>query len=445
MSEEYHETLLTSMNQSCTIIQQSFLLRNSAIAMPLRLLKFALSKEYPEPRMFRSYDRLKSSYDAVIIGGGGHGLAAAYYLSRDYGIRNIAVVEKNYIGSGNTGRNTTIIRSNYLTAEGVKFYDESVRLWQDLSQEFDLNLFYSTRGHFTLAHTDASLRTMRWRAEVNKHFGIDSELVDSEEVQKACPHMDMTCGGHAPILGALYHAPGSIARHDAVAWGYGRGADQRGVEIHQKTEVLGITVEAGKVTGVQTSRGFISTPKVLCAVAGSTPRILDMVGLRSPLYIHPLQAMVSEPMKPWLDPIIVSGSLHVYVSQTARGELVMGASLDPYELHSTRSTLDFVEGLAARMLDLFPFLSHVNVVRQWAGMADMTPDFAPIMGKTPVEGFYLDAGWGTWGFKATPVCGKTMAYTVTNDQNHDLIQDFSLSRFTNYQLVGEKGAASVGH
>ena len=413
--------------------------------MPLRLLKFGFSKKHPEPRMFRQPDRLKSSYDAVIIGGGGHGLAAAYYMARDHGIRNVAVLEKGYLGGGNTGRNTTIIRSNYLTPEGVKFYDESVRLWQDLSQDFDLNVFYSTRGHFTLAHTDASVRTMRWRSEVNKHFGIDSELVDADAVQDACPHMDITCGGNAPILGALYHAPGSIARHDAVAWGYGRGADQRGVEIHQQTEVLGITTKAGRITGVKTSRGNISTSRVLCAVAGSTPRLLDMVGLRSPLYIHPLQAMVSEPMKAWLDPIIVSGSLHVYVSQTARGELVMGASLDPYELHSTRSTLDFVEGLAAHMLELFPFLSHVKVVRQWAGMADMTPDFAPIMGKTAIDGFYLDSGWGTWGFKATPVAGKTMAYTVANDRNHELIEDFSLDRFANYALVGEKGAASVGH
>ncbi len=413
--------------------------------MPLRLLKFGLAKKYPEPRMFRQRDRLKPSYDAVIIGAGGHGLAAAYYLARDHGLTNVAVLEKGYLGGGNTGRNTTIIRSNYLTPSGVKFYDQSVQLWQDLSQDFDLNIFYSTRGHFTLAHTDSSLRTMRWRAEVNKHLGVNSDLVDPDQIQQACPHMDIACGGHTPILGALYHAPGSIARHDAVAWGYGRGADQRGVEIHQQTEVLGITVKSGRVAGVETSKGYIETPKLLCAVAGSTPKLLDMVGLRSPLVIHPLQAMVSEPMKPWLDQIIVSGSLHVYVSQSSRGELVMGASLDPYELHSTRSTLDFTEGLAAHMLDLFPFLSHVKIVRQWAGMADMTPDFAPLMGKTAIKGFYLDAGWGTWGFKATPVCGKTMAATVASDRNHELIQEFSLDRFSNYQLVGEKGAASVGH
>jgi len=395
--------------------------------------------------MFGQPSQLKPTYDVAIIGAGGHGLAAAYYLARDHGIKDIAVLEKGYIGGGNTGRNTTIIRSNYITPEGVAFYDQSVRLWQDLSQDFDLNLFYSTRGHFTLAHTDSAMRTMRWRAEVNKHLGVESELVDASAVKQACPQMDLTCAGHAPIMGALFHKPGAIARHDAVAWGYGRGASQRGVEIHQQTEVLGIKVERGHVAGLHTSRGDISTRNVLCAVAGSTPRVLDMVGLRSPITVHPLQAMVTEPMKPWLDPIIVSGSLHVYVSQTARGELVMGASLDPYELHSTRSTLDFAEGLASHMLDLFPFLSSAKVVRQWSGMADMTPDFAPIMGKTPVDGFYLDAGWGTWGFKATPVCGKTMSYTLAHDQNHPLIEAFTLDRFARFELTGEKGAAAVGH
>lgn len=413
--------------------------------MPLRLLKFGLAKRHPEPRMFRQPQRLKESYDCVIIGGGGHGLATAYYLARDHGLRNIAVLEKGYLGGGNTGRNTTIVRSNYLTAEGVKFYDSSIRLWQDLSSEFDLNLFYSTRGHYTLAHTDASVRTMRWRAEVNKHYGIASEVVDRDAIRKAVPMMDLECGGHLPVLAALYHAPGAIVRHDAVAWGYGRGADQRGVEIHQQTEVLGIDIVAGKIQGVRTSRGTISTPKVVSAVAGFTPRITDMVGLRTPIYIHPLQAMVSEPMKPWLDPIIVSGSLYVYVSQSARGELVMGAALDPYEVQSTRSTLEFAEGLATHMLELFPFLSHAKVVRQWAGMVDMTPDFAPIMGRTGIDGFYLDAGWGTWGFKATPICGKTMAYTVANDRNHELIDAFSLARFERFDLLGEKGAAAVGH
>ena len=413
--------------------------------MPLGLLKYGLSSEHPAPRFFRDCTEPKKSYDAVIIGGGGHGLAAAYYLAKDYGITNVAVLEKGYIGGGNTGRNTTIVRSNYLTPEGVNFYDASVKLYEDLSEELDLNLFYSTRGHFTLAHTESAMRTMRWRAEVNKHVGVESYVVGPEEISKACPQLDISCSGQAPILGALYHAPGSVARHDAVAWGYAKEADRMGVEIFQMTEVTGIDTKGGKVVGVNTSKGYISTNRVLSAVAGFTPRITEMVDLDTPIVIPPLQACVSEPMKPWLDTILVSGSLHVYVSQSSRGELVMGSSLDPYEFHSTRSSLDFVEGLTTHITDMFPFLSNVKVVRQWAGMADITPDFAPIMGKTPVEGFYLDAGWGTWGFKATPISGKTMAETIAKDMAPDLIKSFRLSRFEDYELTGEKGAASVGH
>ncbi len=412
--------------------------------MPFRLLKLAITGADNEPRFFAARQSLKPSYDVVIIGGGGHGLACAYYLARDHGVTNVAVLEQGYIGGGNTGRNTAIVRSNYLTPEGVKFYDESIKLFQDLSQELDLNIFYSTRGHFTLAHTEAALRTSRWRAEVNKHFGIESEVWDRDQIACEVPELDLDCGGSMPVLGALYHAPGSIARHDAMAWGYGRGANSRGVEIHQKTQVTGLRIDGDQIQGVETDRSFVATKKVISMVAGSTPRITKMAGFETPIEIYPLQACVTEPVKPFLDTIIVSSGLHIYVSQSSRGELVMGASVDPSMLHSTRSTFDFVEGLADKLLDLFPFVAGLKVTRQWAGMADMTPDFAPLMGLTPVRGFYLDAGWGTYGFKATPISGKTMAYTAANDRPHDLIEPFRMARFTDYEMVGEKGAASVG-
>ncbi len=413
--------------------------------MSVRLLKYAFIEDYAEPRWFNTPATLGESYDVVIIGAGGHGLACAHYLAHDHGITKVAVLDRSYLGGGNTGRNTTIIRSNYLTPEGVAFYDASLALFRDLSDALDTNIFYSERGHYTLAHNEATLRTARWRAEVNKHYGIDSEVVDAEAVARAVPGIDLACGGNHAVEGALYHAPGAVARHDAVAWGYARQASRAGVEIHQHTEVTDILVESGRVTGVVTPRGTVRAGAVLSAVAGHTPSVLAMVGLNSPIEIFPLQACVTEPVKPWLDTIIVSGSLHLYVSQSARGEMVMGASLDPAELHSRRSSFEFVSGLADGMLDLFPGMAGLKVNRQWAGMADMTPDFAPVMGTTPVAGFYLDAGWGTWGFKATPISGKTMAATIANGRDDPLIRAFNLSRFDDFSLVGEKGAASIGH
>jgi sarcosine oxidase subunit beta len=337
------------------------------------------------------------------------------------------------------------VRSNYLTPEGVRFYDESVRLFQTLSNEFDFNILYSERGHLTLAHTDAAMRTMRWRAEVNKHLGVRSELIYPDEIRKLVPSLNLSDDVRYPILGALYHEPGSIARHDAVAWGYAIGAAARGVELHQKTEVLAINMADGKVTEIVTNRGNIRCGIAMQAVAGSSSVLAKMAGFKLPIRTIPLQACVSQPLKPFLDAIIVSGSLHVYISQSARGELVMGGSTDPYGLYSTRSTLDFKEGLMAHMLELFPFLGEVKLLRQWAGMADMTPDFSPIMGETPLENYYIDSGWGTWGFKATPVCGKRMAETLATGKVPDILKPFRLSRFAEFALVGEKGAASVGH
>ena len=413
--------------------------------MPLALLKYGLSRKYPAERHFPARPELKPRYDVVIIGGGGHGLAAAYYLARNHGITNIAVIEKGYLAGGNTARNTAIIRSNYLTPEGVRFYEESLALYRDLSEEFQFNILYSERGHFTLAHTDAAMRTSRWRAEVNKHLGVDSELIYPDDIRKLCPTLNLSEDVRYPILGALYHPPGSIARHDAVAWGYARGAAALGVEIHTMTEVTGVLIEKGRVIGVRTDRGDVHCQSVLQAVAGASSRVARLAGFRLPIRTIPLQACVSVPLKPFLDQIVVSGSLHVYVSQSSRGELVMGGSTDPYGLYSTRSTLDFKEGLLGHMLELLPFLGDVKILRQWAGMADMTPDFSPVMGLTPVENYYIDSGWGTWGFKATPVCGKRMAETVATGTPPDILEPFRLDRFRDFSQVGEKGAASVGH
>ena len=413
--------------------------------MAFGLLKYGLSRRRPVKRFLSSRPELRPSYDVAIIGGGGHGLAAAYYLAARHGVRNVAVFDKGYLGGGNTGRNTAIIRSNYLTPEGVAFYEESMRLYRGLSEELDYNILYSERGHFTLAHSDAAMRTSRWRAEVNKHLGVDSEVVGREELARLVPLLNMSDEVRHPILGALYHPPGALARHDAVAWGYAGRAQELGVEIHQETEVTGIKVENGRVTGLETSRGPIACGKAMQAVAGLSGQVARLAGFTLPIRTVPLQACVSLPLKPFLDPIVVSGSLHVYISQSDRGELVMGGATDPYPRYQTSSTLDFMEGLMAHILELFPFMGDVPVLRQWAGMTDMTPDFAPVMGLTPVENYYIDSGWGTWGFKATPVCGTSMAELIATGRVPELIKDFRLDRFRDFSLVGEKGAASVGH
>ena len=393
---------------------------------------------------WRSHD-LADSYDVVIVGGGIHGLATAYYLASRHGITNVAVLDMGYLGGGGSGRNTAIARSNYLTPEGVAFYDRSVKLYERLSAELNFNIMFSQRGHLTLAHSDASLRTMRWRAEVNKLQGVDSEVIGPDEIKRMAPALDVSDEPRYPILGALHHPPGGIIRHDAVVWGYARAADLYGVHLHQLTEVLGIDTDRGRVTGVRTSRGRISTGTVVNCTAGWSTLINDMVDVRTPIVTYPLQAAVTEPVKPFLDPVVVSGTLHVYVSQTARGELVFGASVDPFAQYSMRGSLDFIEGLAGHVLELMPGLSKMRLLRQWAGLCDMTPDYSPIMGPTDVEGFLVDIGWGTYGFKAGPVAGEQMALLINDGKPPSLIQPFGVGRFLDGELVGEKGAASVGH
>ena len=396
------------------------------------------------PRVWQHRD-LAGSYEAVVVGGGVHGLATAYYLARNHGMRNIAILEKSYLGSGGSGRNTAIIRSNYLTPEGVRFYDRSVRLYEELSGDLNFNVMFSQRGHLTLAHNDASLRTMRWRAEVNALEGVDSGVIGPAEVARLVPQLDMSEHAHHPILGGLYHPPGGTIRHDAVVWGYARAADALGVHLHQSTEVTGIDVVGGAVRGVQTSRGAISTPVVVNCTAGWATLIADMAGVALPVTTFPLQAAVTEPVRPFLDTVVVSGSLHVYVSQTARGELVFGAAVDPYPSYSMRGSLQFTESVAGHVLELMPALAQLRLLRQWAGLCDMTPDFSPVMGITPVEGFFVDVGWGTYGFKAGPVAGETMAELIATGKTPELIAGFDLARFADGRLVGERGAAAVGH
>jgi sarcosine oxidase, subunit beta len=396
------------------------------------------------PRVWRAHP-LKPNYDVVIIGGGVHGLATAYYLAANHGIQDVAVLDKGYLGSGGSGRNTAILRSNYLTPEGVRFYDRSLQLYRHLAADLNFNVMFSRRGHLTLAHNDSSLRTMRWRAEVNKLQGVDSGVIGPAEIKKLVPYLDTSPDTRYPILGALYHPPGGIIRHDAVVWGYARAADANGVQLHQNTEVTGIDTAAGRVAAVRTTRGRIATRVVVNCTAGWSTLISGMAGVDLPVTTSPLQAAVTEPVRPFLGTVIVSGTLHVYVSQTDRGELVFGASVDPFTSYSMRGSLEFAEGLAGHVLELMPAVSKMRLLRQWAGLCDMTPDFSPIMGPTPVAGFYVDVGWGTYGFKAGPVAGEAMAGCIAHQRPPEIISAFGLDRFTEGRLVGEKGAAAVGH
>jgi sarcosine oxidase subunit beta len=395
-------------------------------------------------RMWRPRGELASSYDVVIVGGGAHGLATAYELSK-LGITNVAVLERNYIGSGAAGRNTTILRSNYRTPEGARFYDASVKLYEQLGSELDFNLLFSQNGHLTLAHTDRSVFVMRERAEVNRLLDIDSRFIGPDEVQALAPQMQVRRDATYPIMGALYHPPGGIIRHDAVVWGYARAADRGGAEIHPYTEVTGVTRAGGRVTGVTTNRGPIACGTVVNATAGWSTLVADMVGVRLPITTHILQAFVTEPLKPLLDVVIVSSQMHVYISQTDRGEILVGAEIEPWTTYRMNGTLNFLQEATRHTLELFPQLEHANVLRSWAGLCDVSPDYSPILGVTDVDGFVVSSGWGTYGFKATPIVGKTLAELIATGRTPPLIAPFGLERFYTDSLVSEAAAAAVSH
>ncbi|MEX0302406.1 MAG: FAD-dependent oxidoreductase [Leisingera sp.] len=413
--------------------------------MPLRLLKYGLSKDYPVTGDIPATPDLKPSYDVVIVGGGGHGLACAHYLSKYHGITNVAVLGKGYLAGGNTARNTTTIRSNNTTKKGIAFYKESVQLYEEMREELDFNVMFSQRGQLTLAHTEATLRSFHLRAEMGKHAGTNIEVVDAQTVKELSPHLNMDEGGPLEIIGGLWHPDGGTARHDAVAWGYAAQASRRGVEIHQRTEVEGFDVEAGNITNVRTNRGTIGAGQVMIAVGGMNYDMALKAGVELPIRCFPLQAMVTQPLKPWLHTLVSSVSLHTYLVQSSRGEIVIGGGSDPYQLYSTRSTLDMKEHLAEGATHLFPFLHGVRLLRQWAGITDMTPDYSPIMGASPLKNLWLDCGWGTWGFKATPVAGKYMAQTIANQKVAPMLEPFTMERFASFDLLNEMGATAASH
>jgi sarcosine oxidase subunit beta len=396
-------------------------------------------------RMWRKRPELKDSYDVVIVGGGSHGLATAYYLQKEHGITDVAILEKNYIGSGAAGRNTTILRSNYKTPEGARFYDRSVKLYEGLSQDLNFNLLFSQCGHLTLAHSDRAMFVMANRAEVNRLAGIDSRLISPDEIKELAPAMVVSDDATYPILGALYHPPGGIIRHDAVVWGFARGADAGGAEIHPYTEVLGMDRSNGRVSTVKTNRGTIKAGQVLNCTAGWSTLISDMADVPMPITTHILQACVTEPMKPLLDVVIVSSQMHVYVSQTDRGEFLMGAEIEPWTTYRMNGTLNFLQEVTRHTLELFPQLEHARLLRSWAGLCDLSPDYSPILGQTEVENFHVSAGWGTYGFKAAPIVGQTLAELVATGKQPELIQPFALERFYEDKLVSELAAAAVSH
>ena len=396
-------------------------------------------------RVLQAPPSLKRHYDVVIVGGGSHGLATAYYLAKRHGITDVAILEKSYIGSGAAGRNTTIVRSNYRTPEGAAFYTESVKLYERLSAELDFNLMFSQHGHFTLAHSDRSLVVQNERAEVNKLLGIDSRVIDKHEVKRLCPQINIGEDVTWPIQGALYHPPGGIIRHDAVVWGYAKQAGRAGVDIHQGVEVTGFDIKDGRMRSVKTNQGDISCGVVLSATAGWSSPVAKLAGLPLPIVTSILQAFVTEPVKPFLDKILVSAQMHIYCSQTDRGEFLIGAEVEPYPTYSNKGTFPFIEYACRHVLELLPQLHATKILRHWTGLCDMSPDYSPIMGVTEIDGFLVDCGWGTYGFKAAPITGVTLAELIATGKTPELIEPFKLERFYTDTMVSELAAAAVSH
>jgi len=408
----------------------------------LNLARHSLSGHRRWPAAWRSPE-LKKSYDAVIIGAGGHGLATAYYLAKNHGVTNVAVVDKGWIGGGNTGRNTQATRSNYFWPQSSAFYDRSLKLYERLGRELNFNVMFSPRGVLTLAHSHHELAGIQRWANAIQINGVDSEILSRDEIGKLEPHLNLDT--HFPVMGGFIQRRAGISRHDAVAWAYARAASALGVDIVQQCEVTDFITNGSRVTGVQTARGPIGANKVSIAVAGHTSVLAQKAGFPVPIWSVALQAMVSEPVKPCLNTALLSPPIHVYVSQSDRGELVIGGAADGYTSYAQRGGIPVLEENMAALVELFPTFSRLRLMRQWAGIVDITPDTTPIMGKTPVEHLYISGGWGTGGYKAIPAGGETMAHTIVSDDPHPLIADFGLERFESGALLDEGAGSGVAH
>jgi len=389
----------------------------------------------PEPRKF---------YDIIIVGGGGHGLGTAYYLAKEHGLKNIAVIEKGWLGGGNTGRNTTIIRSNYLWDESANLYEHSLKLWENLSTELNYNIMFSQRGVMNLAHNEHDVKEIKRRVSANKLNGLDSQWVDPKQIKKLVPIMN-TENLRYPVLGASFQPRGGVARHDAVAWGYAMRADEMGVDIIQNCEVKKIRTKNGKVQGVETSKGIVRAKRVGVVASGHTSVLAETAGIRLPLQSKPLQALVSEPIKPVINTVVMSNAVHAYVSQSDKGELVIGAGTDGYNSFTQRGGYNIVEDTIRAIVELYPIFGKMKMLRQWGGIVDICPDASPIISKCEIEGLYFNCGWGTGGFKATPGSANVFAHTIAKDKPHIINAPFSLDRFVSGRLVDEHGAAAVAH